>query len=119
MPGARSQDPDSLPAVRLNPFKRQAYANAKQPGPQPAKTTFCITRIAGQVQGKKQGHKVQDPLVLFRSFSSFAGDATQHGEVRVGRIQQTLKHGQSHGVNVANSYLPDEMERTAPEMEMD
>jgi len=83
------------------------------------KQLFALLGLLAKCSGEKQGHKVQDPLVLFRSFSSFAGDATQHGEVRVGRIQQTLKHGQSHGVNVANSYLPDEMERTAPEMEMD
>lgn len=100
----------------------------KQPGPQPA-TTFCITRIAGKANGKREREKEKENkgaggiwkgiLRFFRSFSSFAGDATQHGKVGVGRIQQTLEHGQCHGVNVADSYLQDEMERAAPGMEMD
>lgn len=48
--------------------------------------------------------------------SSFVGHATQHGKVRIGCIQQTLKHGQSHGVNVADSYL--QAERNKPKREM-
>lgn len=40
MPGSRSQDADSVPAVRLNPFKRQAYANAKQAARTTASNNF-------------------------------------------------------------------------------
>lgn len=90
-------------------------------------TTFCITQIAPArnplappsapprttanycVRGTLHGQKVL-------ASSSFVGHATQHGKVRIGRIQQTLKHSQSHGVNVANSYL--QAERNKPKREM-
>lgn len=101
-------------------------------------TTFCITQIApapvphtapaspspapplvspapsptaslAQFWGTLHGQKVL-------ASSSFVGHATQHGKVRIGCIQQTLKHGQSHGVNVADSYL--QAERNKPKREM-